>query len=243
MKKTLLIALVVALFSCVAPAADDMPPSLFETTGMDKAKGGRRAASRAEPRDNGPVVSTALSDCDPEPSPACPPAPVLSCGHAAPSACSATTACGTASYVVKEVPVRKVVEETKLVPVKRRVVEEEVYLAHEKRTGTYSEPRTRTARRTVEVPATKMVSEAKILAVKPDYGTATRLARGVNRKVVVTTRKEVQEYEESYTAQVKYDYTVPVTKTRKVAKTVEEYKAVPVRKTVTTTETRLVPVR
>ncbi len=257
MKKILLV-LVLLITAPMAMSADDMPPTLFQSTGMNKVKGEKKSKEKASKF----ITQSSASASTPAPAPA--PAPVLTasapvadcpapaavdacnvCAAPAPvAACTLTPACsGTASYKVKEVPVRMVVEEMKLVPVKRRIVEEETYIVQEKRSATYPETRTRTAKRTIEVPDTKMVTEAMIAEVKPEYGKSIRLARGVERNVKVYNRKEVEQYEESYITQVKYNYTVPVAKTRKVTKSVDELKVVPVRRVVKGTEMRLVEQR
>lgn len=256
MKKTLLLLVLMITAPGLVMAADDMPQTLFQSSGMNNVKANKKstekaskfitqspAAAPAPVATPAPVVvaSSPVADCPaPAPVDACnvcsTPAPVPSC--------TLTPTCsGSVSYKVKEVPVRMVVEEMKVVPVKRRVVEEETYVVQEKRSASYPEARTRTKKRTIEVPDTKMVTEVMITEVKPDYGKSIRLARTVDRNVKVYNRKEVEQYEESYITNVKYNYTVPVAKTRKVTKSVEELKLVPFRKVVRGTEMRLVEQR
>ncbi len=226
MKKTLLLAMMIAAFSAVTMAADSTP-TLYESTGMDRTKGSWT---------NTPNKTPAITRPHPVPQGKefCPPAaPVVSncnvCGTPViTQACTATPACAD-PVASCDVPTRGTVNTVKMVPSKRRIVEEETYLVHEQRTGSYPELRTRTAKRTIELPTTKMVTEAKVMHVASETGPSMRLARGVNRKVVVTTRKETQEYQEEYMAQVKYNFTVPIAKKRKVTRTVEDYTAVPVR--------------
>lgn len=212
--KTILTALaVVTLFGSAVLAADTNPPLLCDASDFKAAKA------------SSPQI------CPPPP-PVCPPAP--------PACPPAPTACAAPETKVIQVPVKTTVCEVKTVPVTRRVVEEECYVENVTRTGTANEVRTRTKERIIEVPASKMVSEAKIIEMKSPYGNSTRLARGVNRKIVPTTRKEREQYEETYLQPVKYTYTEPVVKTRRVTRKVEEYKTVTVPKTITTMETRVV---
>ncbi|MDR1535987.1 MAG: hypothetical protein LBU64_12990 [Planctomycetota bacterium] len=119
-----------------------------------------------------------------------------------------------------------VVEELVAVPERRRVVEEECYVVNEKRVEMIDEVRTRAAVRQVPVVKTKQVSEAKIVKVASPSGRATRLARGVSRSVVPYKTTEPEEYTETYLAKVRNEYTEPVLKTRKVARTVDEVKYV-----------------
>lgn len=240
MKKTLIIAVLVATFSAVTMAADSTP-TLFESTGMDRSKASITNTPNKTPAITRPYpVPQGKEFCVPTPEPACPPpAPVVSncnvCGTPViTQACTATPACSDPVAAVCPPPAkarRTAVNAVKMVPSRQKIVEEETYLVHEPRTGSYPELRTRTAKRTIELPTTKMVTEAKILHVKPESGESMRLARGVDRKVVVTTRKEVQEFQEEYMAQVKYNFTVPIAKKRKVTRTVESYTPVAVRGT------------
>ena len=194
------------------------------------------AADKGNPAllcDGAPPVAKPAAVC--EPAPVCPPpAPVCA---PEPVCAPAPQVCDTRTVTV---PVKSIVTESKVVPVKRRIVEDEDYTVLEERTGTYLEPRTRMAKRTVEVPTTKEVAEAKYRKIEPCSGYAPRVSRKVQRKVVPTTVKVTEEFEEEYLHETKYAFNVPVTKTRKVKKTVEEYKVVSVPRTVTTMETRVV---
>jgi hypothetical protein len=118
------------------------------------------------------------------------------------------------------------VTETVAVPIKRRVVEEECYLVEEKRIEMIDEVRTRQAERRVPALRTRQVSEAKIVKVASNAGGATRLARGVSRKVETYKTTEVEKYAETYIAKVPNAYTVPVIKSRKVSKMVDDVKYV-----------------
>lgn len=213
MKKLLMTLAVVSLFGSAALAAEVNPPLLCDAADLKAAK-------------------TVAGVCPPPPPVACPPAP--------PACPPAPPACPEPTTKLVQVPVKTTVCEVKTVPVTRRVVEEECYVENEARTATYYEVRTRTKERTIEVPTAKMVSEAKIIEMQSPYGCSTRLARGVSRQIVPSTRKEKEQYEETYQHPVKYNYTEPVVKTRRVTKKVQEYKTVTVPKTVTTMETRLV---
>lgn len=213
MKRILLSIALLAALSGIAAAADKGNPALLCDGAPPVAK---------------PAVCEPAPVCPP-PAPICAPEPV--CATPAPQVCDTRTV---------TVPVKSIVTETKVVPVKRRIVEDEDYTVLEARTGSYLEPRTRMAKRTVDVPTTKVVSEAKYRKVEPCSGYAPRVSRKVQKKVVPTTVKVTEEFEEEYLHETKYAYNVPVTKTRKVKKTVEEYKTVSVPRTVTTMETRVV---
>ena len=212
-KIILTLALLVAV-SGAALAADSNPPLLYESVGITNFKN---------------MSSAMAAACEPPP-PMCPPPPP-----------SCQVPSNIASFRVKQVPVKTVIEEICLVPVKKRIVEEECYIATEKRTEVINEVRTRTAVRTIEVPSTKMVSQARIIRVDdPGYGTAPRLARGVSRQVVPTMKRVPEEYTETYLQPVRNTYEVAVPKTRRVTREVEELKSVTVRRTVTSMENQIV---
>ncbi|MDR0361421.1 MAG: hypothetical protein LBJ46_01855 [Planctomycetota bacterium] len=226
LKKSLLLAgaAFMAAFACTA--GDSAPKLLSEMPVPAVVPAPEDGAACPPPP---PVASPPPApDCPPAP-PACPPAP-------APAACPPALS----DFKAVQVPVRTTVTEVVAVPVKKRVTVEECYVAHERRTGAYDEVKTRTARRTIEVPSTKMVSEAKMVEVASVSGKSVRLARGVSRSVVPTTRKEVEEFQETYTQPVRFTYTEAVPRTRKVTRYVEEYKTVARPTTVTTMETRMV---
>lgn len=203
MKTILLFSAVLLVSASAAVAADSMPPLLADSDTLKAPTKTAVPVCEAPP----PVAV-----CEPAP-PVCEaPAPVVACPAPAPvAACPAP---------------RGVVHEVVAVPTKTRVVVEECYVDNVRRTGTANEVRTRTARKTVEVVDTKMVSEAKIVEVASVSGKSIRLARGVTRSIVPTTRKEVQEYEETYIQPVRFTYTEPVTKTRKVTTYVDDVKLV-----------------
>ena len=202
---------------------------LLFMAGIAAAAEGTLALLCDSPLPKGPACEPPPPVCAPPP-PVCAPTPPV-CGPAPVAARGPRTV---------TVPVKSIVNETKIVPVTRRVVEEENYVVMEKQTGSYMEPRTRLAKRTVEVPTTKVVAQAKYKTVEPCAGTAPRVTRKVQKKVVPTTMKVTEEFEEDYMHEVKYDYNVPVTKTRKVKKNVQEFKTVSTPRTVTTMETRVV---
>lgn len=183
--------------------------------------------------DNGPVKSEALDFCEaPPPVPVCAPTPPV-CAPTPP-------ACPAPAVKLVQVPVKTVVNECKTVTVKKKVYEEECYVAEEKQTVVVDEVRTRTATRNVEVYVPKTVSEAKIVTVRdPGYGTVPRLARGVSRKVVPVKKYKPEQYEETYVQQVRHTVSVPTVKSRKVAREIEEVQTVNVPRTVTTMETRV----
>jgi hypothetical protein len=112
------------------------------------------------------------------------------------------------------------------VPIKKRVVEEECYVVNETRREMLDELRTRTLVRQVPALKTRMVSEARIVKLASASGRATRLARGVERGVKVYKSHEPEEYTETYSVKVPNVYSVPVTKTRKVTRLVDDVKFV-----------------
>ncbi len=222
MQKMLLTLVLAAAVCGAAPAADSNPPLLCDA-GAPAPAGG---ACPPPP----PVCPPPPPVCAPPP-PVCPPPPPVCAPK--PEVCK-----------VIEVPVKTCVNEVRTVTVKKKVWDEECYTAEEKRTEVVNEVRTRTARRQVPVTVAKEVSEAKIVTVKdPGYGSVPRLARGVNRKIVPVTRMQTEEYEETYLQPVRHTVSVPVVKTRKVAREVEEVQTITVPVTVTTMETRVVSSR
>lgn len=164
----------------------------------------------------------------------------------APPACQPAPVCAPAPQVCPEpvryktVAVKDTVYEVRAVPVKRKIYEEENYVVNETRTETLNEVQTRTATRKVPVASTKEVATVRLDVVDTGSGRSPRLARTLTRKVVPTTVYVTEEFEETVTVPVKRSYTMPVMKTRKVARTVEEVKTVTVPKTVTRMEMRAV---
>jgi hypothetical protein len=198
------------LFAAAAQAADAMPPLLADSATL---KAPTRVGTPA--CETPPPAPAAEPPASPAPA-TTPSAPVAACP--APPAPSAVAACPA--------PASGPVFEVVAVPVKKRVVVEECYVANVRRTGTYDEVRTRTRKKSVDVVATKLVSEAKFVEVASVSGNSVRLARGVSRSVVPTVKKEIQEYEESYVQPIRYAYTEAVPKTRKVAKYVDDVEIV-----------------
>lgn len=224
MQKYMLVAAFVLLVSGFAAAVDSNPPLLLSQ----------------------PVVQ---GSCDP--APACPPAPPV-CKPVEPvckpvpapapvAVCKPEPVCKPTKLV--QVPVASVFNEVRTVPRKRKTYVNEEYTVQEKHTQTMNELRTRTATRKVPVETTKSVDYVKLTTVEPCSGNAPRLTRKIRTKIVPTTIMVKEEYEETYTVPVKLDYTVPVTKTRKVAKIEEYCDTVLVPRTVTTMETREVATR
>ncbi|MDR3211360.1 MAG: hypothetical protein LBU79_05530 [Planctomycetota bacterium] len=119
-----------------------------------------------------------------------------------------------------------VVKELHAVPIKRRVVAEEIYTVEEKRHAIVDEVRTREVTRYVPVVKTRQVSEAKIITIVSEDGGANRLARGVSRRVATYQAKEPTKATETYMVKIRSDYTVPVTKTRRVTQIVDDVKFV-----------------
>lgn len=154
--------------------------------------------------------------------PVCAPAPPV-CPPPAPAPAPACPAPAVANVCAPR-------EEIKVVPVKRKVYVDEVYTVNEKRTEMVDEIRTRTATRKVPVivPVTK--AEVKLSVVEPCSGNAPRLSRQIKKKVVPVTKMETETYTETYTAKVKQTTEVPVVKTRRVSKTVDEVQLVTVRR-------------
>ena len=225
MQKYMLAAVFALFASGLAAAVDKNPPLLLAQ----------------------PVVQ---GSCDP--TPACPPAPPV-CKPVEPvckpvptpapvvAVCKPEPVCSPTKLV--QVPVASVYTEVRTVPRKRKHYVEEEYTVQEKHTQTMNELRTRTATRKVPVETTKSVTYVKLTTVEPCSGNAPRLTRKIRTKIVPTTIMVKEEFEETYTVPVRLDYTVPVTKTRKVAKVEEYCDTIVVPRTVTTMETSVVASR
>ena len=146
--------------------------------------------------------------CEPPPPPvavapqACEPAPPAPCPAPAPAA-----VCTTPAVAVAPMAPEPTVTEFKVVTKKRRVYEEEEYVVNEKQTVVMNEMRTR-----------------------PGKLKSPRLYRPVTANGAEIHVYKQKPYTESYLHPVKTTYSVPVTKTRKVAKTVEDHEIVPVKK-------------
>jgi hypothetical protein len=225
------LALAILVLAGLAIGADGQPKLLSQTPAPPVIP-----ASGPADRDGGycpppPPVAASLPEADDEycPEPPAAPAPAIAAVPAAgeeicpppppcPPAIAAPAVTGRARTVT--------VTETVAVPARRRVVEEECYVVEEKRTELIDEVRTREAERRVPALRTRQVSEAKIVKVASGAGRATRLARGVSRKVEVYKTTEVEKFTETYIAKVPNTYTVPVIKSRKVPKMVDDVKYV-----------------
>ncbi|MCC8189362.1 MAG: hypothetical protein LIP77_01825 [Planctomycetes bacterium] len=196
------------LIGGLAHAASANPPLLIEQPAAV-------AACQPVPSDCPPVVIAA--PC-PAPEPVCPPQPV--CAAPAATPVRVASGAGRSAAVISH--------EVRAVPVTRKVQVEEFYVVNEKRTEWVDEERTRTAYRKVPVmvPATK--HEVELTLIQPRSGRAPRYVRPVTQKIVPVTTYVKQPYEETYTAKVRHTVEVPVTKTRKVTRNVEEVKMVTV---------------
>lgn len=159
-----------------------------------------------------PVVSEPLAVV--EPGKACPPV--------APVCAPKPTVCATPAS-------KTLVEETRTVPVKRQVIEDETYTENVTHTAYSMEERTRQAQRKIRVADEKRVAYVDAKMGKPRSGKAPRLSRKVQNKMVPTTRIETEVYEENYVVRVPVTYTEPVEKTRKVIKYVDDVETVTVR--------------
>lgn len=181
MRSILLLSLLAAATLVSAARAAEAMPSLLCDAATLKAPT-QTAAADCPPAPCPPAPCPPEPVCAPAPAPACPPPPAPTCA-AAPAA--QTREAQTTYHIV---------------PVKRKVYEEETYTVNETRTQTIDEVRT------------------KVIKAK-----APRLAR-VNRGGEITLAKvKDSDRVEPYVKRVKQQYTVPVTRTRKVAKEIEEY--------------------
>lgn len=149
--------------------------------------------------DSAPVVSEPLAVS--APGEACPPAPPV---------CAPKPVC----------------EESRTVPVRRQVIEEEKYTEDVTRTAYTMEERTRQAKRKIRVMTEKTVRYVDAKKVRPCSGKAPRISRKLAKKVVPTTKLETEVYEENYTVRVPVTYTEPVEKTRKVIKYVDDVETI-----------------
>ena len=210
MHKFMIAATFALLVTGLAAAVDSNPPMLISQpiiggcgpVETGKAKPARVADPVCKPEPVcAPTPPPPVAACKPEPicGPAPAPAPVAACRPEPvcapkPAVCSTTTALRD----------RPPAEEFRLVPVKKKVYEEELYMSEETHTQIIDEVRTR---------------PAKI--------NSPRLARVVDQDGARFAVHKKEPYDVTYVKKVKQTYTVPVTKSRKVAKEVEEIKIVP----------------
>lgn len=153
--------------------------------------------------------------CAPAPEPVCAPVPEPACASLRPAAepVCAPDASGPAVVAVAAAPSRQPVvvapveEPLVMVPVKKKVWVEEEYTVEETRTAYQEELRTKVIK----------PKAPRLAKVKSVYGASLIVHKDKPR-------------EKTYTKKVKVKYTEPVTKTRKVAKEIEEYQMVPQRR-------------
>lgn len=139
-----------------------------------------------------------------------------------------------------QVPVGRWVTETRSVPCTRTVYETEAYTDYETRTVSRPETRMRNVTRTVRENETRMVNKTVYdRYCDPCTGKSRRVARTVSRAVVVPVKRKVC-VQEPYTVNVRERVSVPVTRTRQVARQVAETRQVQERRWVTETENRTV---
>lgn len=132
-----------------------------------------------------------------------------------------------------EVPRGRWVNERRLAPTTRRVYVNEQYTVNETRVRTRPETRTRRVTRTIRDTETRQVNETVYDRVcDPATGRERRVARTVCRTVTVPVRRKVC-VDEPYTVNVRYRETVPVTRTRRVARNVQDTREVCERRYVT----------
>lgn len=111
------------------------------------------------------------------------------------------------------------VTERRTVPCTRTVYENEAYTAYEPRYEMRPETRTRRVNRTVWENQTRTVTDRVYENVCDSCGRSRRVARNVCRTVTVPVKRKVC-VEEPYTVNVRHRVMVPVTKTRRVARSV-----------------------
>ena len=213
--RTILSTLVILAAISGAALAGDANPTLLRDT----------------PEATKPVV--VANACDP-----CRPAVVVNpcdpCNPCNPRASRVET------YRLVEKPVKTVVHEERTMTVTKKVWDEEVYVVEQQRTEVFDEVRTRVATRSVPAQIEKTASEARLVTVTSAHASAPRLSRTVNKKTVLIPTTVKEEFVETYVKPVRHTVTVPVEKTRKVAREVEEVKTITVPVTVTTMEERLI---
>lgn len=118
------------------------------------------------------------------------------------------------------VPRGKWVTERRRVPDTRTIYVNEPYTVNETRYRTERETRTRPVRRRVRDYEARQVTETVYDDVcDPVTGRRVRVPRGVCRTVSVPVSRTII-VDESYTVNVRVPYTVPVTRSRRVARTV-----------------------
>lgn len=111
------------------------------------------------------------------------------------------------------------VTDRRTVPTTRTVYENESYTAYEPRYEMRPETRTRRVNRTVWENETRTVTDRVYENICDSCGRSRRVARNVCRTVTVPVKRKVC-VEEPYTVNVRHQVMVPVTKTRRVARTV-----------------------
>lgn len=204
-KRILTIALLLVLAGLAASAAEKNPPLLCDGEIVKAATVSTAPAYCPPPP---PMVAQAPEPAcpPPPPAPACPPPPPVCptpppvCAAPPPPApaCPAPAPKGMLTQA-------SAAPQYKLVSVKKKVWEDEVYTVEETRTQVHDEIRVRPAK----------INSPRLARVVRDEGDAAFL---VHKK---------EPYNVTYSVPVKTTYQVPVTKTRKVSKTVDEIKVVP----------------
>lgn len=152
--------------------------------------------------------------------------------------------------VTRMVPTEKVVPtverqwvtETKMVPYTERVWETEEYTGTEIRTETRTEKRVKNVWKTVTDTEEKLVTRKVCEEVcDPVTGKITKVWKTVCETVQVPVKRKVCE-EVEYTVKIPCKVPVPVTKTRKVCRTVQKEREVLVRKCIEVPGTKTVVV-
>ncbi len=151
-----------------------------------------------------------------------------------------TKASTSRSATSVNVPVTTVVNETRTVPVKRKIYVDETYVVDEKTTITLNEMQTRKAYRTEKHVEAREVKDAYIRPISVIEGKAPRLTRRVTKRMETYEAKTKVPYDETVVVPVKRTLVIPVVKTRRVAREVEEYKTVTVPVKTTTYQSRII---
>lgn len=182
----------------------------------------------------------AVEFCPPQ---GCPPEPAVF-PSVGPAPLPGTGSCGPVQPVMQQtrmvpqqqvvqVPRQRWVTERRTVPCTRTIYVNEPYTTYETRTERRPETRMRQVTRTVRETERRVVNETVYQSYcDPVTGQRTSCPRQVTRTIDVPVKRKVC-VQEPYTVNTKYKVRVPVTKYRRVARTVQATREVTERRCVT----------
>ena len=106
-------------------------------------------------------------------------------------------------------------------PAKKLVYEDEEYTVNEVKSELVYEQRTRKVQKKIDVLRDKAVTDSRIAVVESNTGKQPRLARGKTIRQIKVKAKETIVEDEDYLQPIRLQTIEPVTRTRKVAKLVD----------------------